>query len=225
MRAMTNSLDTVLGRLFDAVGAIDPDTYFIFIGDNGTPMYGRPGLDFIDNLYITRSGRGKGTVYESGALVPMFVSGPRIEPDSVSREFGHAVDVFATSLALAGLEMPERVSDSGGLREVPLAGRSLAPILFGEANTVRDPRTDIILTETHDLMRNGIREVGARNGTHKVLCTDSATPANCEFYSLVDDPLEEFPLPEPDRCDAGVDGVDWHFCYLTNAIRTQSFLQ
>lgn len=75
MRAMTNSLDTIFGKVLDAVDAMDPNTYIIFISDNGTPMYGRPNLDFIDNMYITRKGRGKGTAYESGALVPMIIRG------------------------------------------------------------------------------------------------------------------------------------------------------
>ncbi len=76
MRAMTNALDTVAGKLFDAVDSLDPNTYIVYIGDNGTPMYGRPNLDFIDNMYLTRYGRGKGTAYESGLRVPMIVKGP-----------------------------------------------------------------------------------------------------------------------------------------------------
>jgi hypothetical protein len=57
MRAMTNSLDTIFGKLLEAVDALDPNTYVIFISDNGTPMYDRPRLDFIENMYITRTGR------------------------------------------------------------------------------------------------------------------------------------------------------------------------
>ena len=50
MRAMTAALDTVFGKLLDAVDAVDANTYVIFISDNGTPMYGRLNLDFIENL-------------------------------------------------------------------------------------------------------------------------------------------------------------------------------
>lgn len=230
MRAMTNSLDTVLGKLLEAVDEIDDNTYVILIGDNGTPMYGRPGLDFIDNMYITRSGRGKGTVYESGALVPMVVSGPGIDANSASNEFAHAVDVFSTTLELAGLEPPSAVSDSEGTGTLPLAGASLAPILFGDAESVRDPERGYILTETHDLMRGGIREVAARNGTHKVLCTDAASADQCTFYDVAVDPLEEYPLDEPSSCAGYSDGTwspddpSWHFCRLTEVIATHSFL-
>ena len=114
MRAMTTAFDTVVGKLLDVVDAADPNTYVIIVGDNGTPMYGRPNLDFIDNMYITRKGRGKGTAYESGALVGMAVRGPQIAANSESHEFAHAADLFSTILELAGLDVPEQVSSADG---------------------------------------------------------------------------------------------------------------
>src|SRR5262245_28379323 len=65
MRAMTTSMDIIIGKVLQAVDALDPNTYVLYIGDNGTWMMGQ-GRNFIDNLYITRQGRGKGTAYESG---------------------------------------------------------------------------------------------------------------------------------------------------------------
>ena len=124
MRAMTNAMDTVTGKLLDFVNETDPNTYVIFISDNGTPMYGRPNLDFIDNMYITKKGRGKGTAYESGALVPMAIKGPGIQASSRSDAFVHAADLFSTALALAGLDVPERVNNSEGTGSVPLDGIS-----------------------------------------------------------------------------------------------------
>ena len=47
-------------------------------------MYGRPNQDYIDNMYITKKGRGKGTAYESGALVPLVIRGPRISGEPVT---------------------------------------------------------------------------------------------------------------------------------------------
>jgi len=230
MRAMTNSLDTVLGKLLDAVDELDPNTYVIFVGDNGTPMYGRPNLDFIDNMYITRTGRGKGTVYESGALVPMVVTGPGIEANTENSEFAHAVDLYSTTLELAGIEVPETVSNSDGTSTVTLDGVSLAPILLGDVSTVRDPNDDYILTETHDLMRGGIREVGARNASHKILCTDGSGASACAFFNLLEDTLEEYPLDRPASCSNYTDGTwspadaQWHFCRLTDVVARKSFL-
>jgi arylsulfatase A-like enzyme len=230
MRAMTSSLDTILGKLLEVVDSLDPNTYVIYVGDNGTPMYGRPGLDFIDNLYITRTARGKGTVFESGARVPLAIRGPRIEAGSASTEFAHVADLYSTILDIAGLEVSEQVASRDGGGTVALDAVSLAPILFDGAASVRDANNDFILTETEDLMRGGIREVGARNGAYKVLCTDSAAMGQCSFYNLADDPLEEFPLAVPASCEAYADGswtpadAAWHYCRLTDVVAKQSFL-
>ncbi|MBN1570304.1 MAG: sulfatase-like hydrolase/transferase [Acidobacteria bacterium] len=227
-RAMTNSLDTTLGKLLNAVDAMDSNTYVIFIGDNGTPMYGRPNLNFIDNMYITRQGRGKGTAYESGALVPMIIRGPKIAANTQSSGSIHVADLFATILQLARLDPPKQVADSDGTGTVPLDAVSMSPILFDKARSVRDPNTGYILNENKNLMTGGTRWVGAQNATHKVVCIDS--PSNCTFYNLVDDPLEEKPLAKPDSCIGYTDGTwtpadpRWHYCRLTEVVSKYSIL-
>jgi arylsulfatase A-like enzyme len=74
MRAMTNSMDTMIGRVIETVEKLDPNTYIIYLGDNGTWMFGEK-REFIDNMYITRRGRSKGTAYESGVRVSMAIKG------------------------------------------------------------------------------------------------------------------------------------------------------
>lgn len=230
MRAMTNSLDTLLGKLLETVDALDPNTYVIYLGDNGTPMYGRPDLDFIDNMYITRKGRGKGTVYESGARVPMAIRGPGIAANKASSEYVHTADLFSTILSLAGLEAPAKVSNSDGTGTLALDGQSLAPILMGKATHLRDPNEGYLLTESLNLMTNSTRQVGARNATFKVICTENAEPGSCVFYNLIVDPLEEYPLDKPANCSGYSSGAwtaadpRWHFCRLSELIRKQSFL-
>lgn len=229
MCAMTNSVDTVIGKVLDAVDAIDPNTYVIFIGDNGTPMYARPDLDFIDNMYITKIGRGKGTAYESGARVAMAIRGPGITANTVNDEYIHATDLFPTSLALAGLQSPALVSNTEGSGEIPSDGISLAPILFENAKTVRDPNRGYILTESLNLMTEGSRQVEARNASYKVICSENTALESCEFYNLQNDPLEEYPLAKPETC-AGYTTVlntgdeQWHYCRLNEVVATQSFL-
>ena len=231
MRGMTNAMDTVVGKLLDVVEEADPNTYVIYVSDNGTPMYGRPGLDFIDNMYITRSGRGKGTAYESGARVALAIRGPGIEAGSESREFAHVADLYSTILELAGLGATGRVSNSAGTDTIPLQARSLGPILFGNSETVRDPNDGYVLTETLNLMSNNTRQVGARNATHKVVCTDGVGVEECEFYDLANDPLEEYPLEKPANCVNDAYGrstpadSQWHFCRLIDVVAAESFLR
>jgi arylsulfatase A-like enzyme len=223
-RAMTNSMDTLIGVLLDGVQRLDRDTIVIYVGDNGTPMYGRPNLDFIDNLYITRKGRGKGTVYESGVRVPFAIRGPGIVANRINGEYVHAADVFPTVLEMAGLKVPAQVAtgDGQGLQDVD--GRSLLPILRGRARTVRDPDEGYLLTESLNIMVNSTRQVAARNARYKVVCTEKVDNAACEFYDLAGDPLEEYPLAEPASCEAARRRDQaWHYCRLAGLIRTESF--
>jgi arylsulfatase A-like enzyme len=230
MRAMTNSLDTIVGKLLEKVDSLDPNTYVILLGDNGTPMYGRPNQDYIDNMYITRKGRGKGTAYESGARVPLLIRGPRIEASARSSEYIHVADLFSTILSFAGLKAPDKVPnrDNTGLQTVDSV--SLAPILFDKAAAVRDPNQGYLLTESLNLMTNSTRQVGARNATYKVVCTEKVDAKSCEFFNLATDPLEEYPLANPDSCSNYNSGTwkpadaRWHYCRLTDIVATQSFL-
>jgi len=230
MRAMTNAMDTVVGKLLDAVDELDPNTYVVFVGDNGTPMYARPNLDFIDNMYISKVGRGKGTAYESGVRVPMVVRGPGVAAQAKSDEFTHVADLFPTSLELAGLAVPENVADSEGTGTVPLAAVSLAPIIFDDAVSVRDPNHGYVLTESVNLMTGGTAHLGARNATHKIVCVDGTATENCEFYDLADDPLEEYPLAKPASCADYASGAwtpaesRWHYCRLTEVVANYSYM-
>jgi arylsulfatase A-like enzyme len=227
MRVMTNSLDTLLGKVLESVDALDPNTYVIYIGDNGTPMYGRPNLDFIDNMYLTKKNRGKGTTYESGTRVPMAIRGPGIAAASRSGEFVHAVDLFSTGLELAGLKAPKTVANSEGTGAETVDGISLGPILFNKQSTVRDPNEGYLTAETVNLMTGGAREVGARNRDYKLVCKDGSD--NCEFFNLAKDPLEEFPLAKPSDCAAYQNGKsmpansEWHYCRLNEVVKTKSF--
>src|SRR5690606_31833757 len=137
MRAMTNSMDTLIGRLLDTVEVLDPNTYVIYMGDNGTWMFGS-GREFIDNMYITRENRGKGTGFESGTRVDLVIRGPGITAGS-SDVPASGSDLFPTILALAGLDSPTIVPDRTGTGMVPIDGVSLTPVLLEGATRVRDP--------------------------------------------------------------------------------------
>jgi arylsulfatase A-like enzyme len=232
MRAMTNTMDTMTGRLIETVDKLDKNTYIIYIGDNGTWMFGEK-REFIDNMYITRRGRSKGTAYESGVRVSMAVRGPGVQAGSQSNEWVNGVDLFSTILELAGLDVPETVPNRTGDGTVALDSVSLTPILFKGGTGLRDPNEGYMLAETINpvsTVKPNLKQVGARNATYKLICDESPETASCVFYNLVDDPLEEYPLDKPDSCANYKNGTwtpadpEWHFCRLQEVITKESFL-
>jgi arylsulfatase A-like enzyme len=161
-------------------------------------------------------------VYESGARVAFAVSGPGITAGSQSGEFVHAADLFATVLELAGVAVPATNYDQSGAA-VASDSTSLAPILLGSAPTVRDPNEGYILTETSF----GGYRAAARNATYKVVCTGSTS--SCEFYDLVADPLEEYPVTAPGDCTDyrttwTTADPEWHYCRLVEVLDGESGL-
>lgn len=229
MRAMTNSMDTVIGKVLEVIDSLDSNTYIVYVGDNGSWMFGER-REFIDNLYLTKQGRGKGTAYESGVRVPLTIRGPGIARGSLSDEPVHGVDLFATILALAALDVPEMVPTSNGDAEVPLDSLSLTPILLGDADKLRDADYDYLLAETVNPVMDNLRHAGARTGHYKLVCAERASPENCEFFDLDRDPLEEYALDGPRSCNNYTSGrwspanQEWHFCRLLEVIDNHSFL-
>jgi arylsulfatase A-like enzyme len=228
MRAMTNAMDTTIGKLLDVVNK-DPNTYVIYLGDNGTWMFGQK-REFIDNMYITRRGRGKGTAYESGARVSMAIRGPGIKAGSQSDEAIHCVDLFSTILELARLDVPKTVPNRNGDAQIDLDSVSLMPILFKDAKGLRDPNKGYMLAETVNPVMRNMRQAGARNAKYKVICTENTETPSCTFYNLNDDPLEEYPLAKPDSCANYKNGTwtpavpGWNFCRLQEVLAKDSFL-
>ncbi|MBN1907487.1 MAG: sulfatase-like hydrolase/transferase [Deltaproteobacteria bacterium] len=229
MRAMTNSMDTMIGRVIETVEKLDPNTYIIYLGDNGTWMFGEK-REFIDNLYITRRNRSKGTAYESGVRVSMAIKGPGIKANIQSDEWIHNVDLFSTILELADLEVPKIVPNKTGDGTVAVDSVSLSPILFKGATGLRDPHMGYLLTETINPVMNNLRHVGARNATYKVLCANNPETGNCTFYNLIDDPIEEYPLDKPASCENYKNkkwspaDPEWNFCRLQEVVATESFM-
>jgi arylsulfatase A-like enzyme len=229
MRAMTNSLDTLVGMLLKHVDSFGQDTYVIYIGDNGTWMFGQ-NREFIDNMYITRLDRGKGTSYESGARVEMAIRGPGIKANSVSDAPVTGSDLYSTILNMAGLEPTKQVPGGDGKTMLDLDSVSLMPILLNGAKQIRDPNMGYLLAETTNPVKNNVAEAAARNERYKVFCIENAQPASCSFYDLQEDPLEEYPLAKPASCTDYQSGKltpaapPWHFCRLQEVVAKDSFL-
>jgi arylsulfatase A-like enzyme len=229
MRAMTNSLDTLVGMLLKKVDSLNEPTYIIYVSDNGTWMFGDK-REFIDNLYITRFDRGKGTSYESGARVAFAIRGPGIKPGGVSDAPVTVSDLYSTILNMAGLEPTKQVPDGKGTGMVDLDSVSMMPILTKGAKQIRDPNKDYLLAETTNPVKNNVAEAAARNDRYKVFCVENAQLPSCSFYDLKEDPLEEYPMKKPDSCTSYANGTwqaaapEWNFCRLQEVVAKDSFL-
>ena len=128
--AMNEQLDTNVGKVLDELDRLrlTDDTIVVYFSDNGPTNTASnlpsPGTDEAASRNAANLRGSKGTIWENGTRVPMFVRWPgRIAPKMVEQT-GHMIDLFPTLIDLAGL--PEHRG------KFPVAGRSLKPILQGD---------------------------------------------------------------------------------------------
>ena len=222
--------DTLIGKLLKTVDSLDPNTYVIYHGRQRHVDVRQAAASSSTTCTSRASGAAKAPSTEAGSRVEFAIRGPGIKPGSVSDTPITTTDLAPTILELAGLTAPKMVP---GLKEgtsVPMDGVTLTPILFKGARQIRDPYTGYLLAETTNPIKNNIREAGARNAQYKIICDENADANSCTFYDLLDDPIEEYPLPKPASCNDYGNGKlkpkdrDWNFCRLQEVIATRSFL-
>jgi len=117
---MVENIDENVGRLLKSLDELRlaDRTIVFFLSDNGAE--GPEGSRYNAGM------RGmKGSVHEGGMRVPLFVRWPgRLETGRVVRPIAAHVDLLPTIAELCGVANP---------RTLPLDGRSLVPLLTGEA--------------------------------------------------------------------------------------------
>lgn len=167
---MMTVLDRVLGRLFDALEAMElrGSTYIVFMSDNGL-FQGEHGL------------MSKALHYEESVRVPLFVVGPGIAPGFDDRSLPTNVDIAPTLLDLAGLPVPESMH-----------GTSLRTVLFDRTPLARA----FVLLEHPDtnptLEVRPAYSLRSRRWKHIRTYEDGANRAftHEELYDLEHDPFE-----------------------------------
>jgi len=121
MKAMTEAMDTEIGRLLDSIHpAVLANTFIIFVGDNGTTAKATSAP--------WDTTKGKGTMYEGGINVPMIVVGPGIPAGTESQALMHVVDLFATIAELAEADA------STGIDSTSQAAHLFDPTLPGDSH-------------------------------------------------------------------------------------------
>lgn len=133
-RAMVEALDSEIGRLLDGIAPdVLENTVVMFIGDNGTDKH------VISAPYS--EDRAKGTVYQGGIHVPVFMAGPGIAAGTTSDAMAKTADLFATVIELSGMTV-QQVVPKGRV----IDGISLMPIIEtpGSANVREWNYVDVV---------------------------------------------------------------------------------
>ncbi|MEM7014085.1 MAG: sulfatase [Verrucomicrobiota bacterium] len=106
--AMCEWFDETCGQLLDHLKetGVAENTIVLYICDNGWAARSTNADDSNQKLWGGFALRSKGSPYENGIRTPIMVSWPnQIEPER-SDDFAHAIDLFPTISAAAGLEAP-----------------------------------------------------------------------------------------------------------------------
>lgn len=192
-------LDWSTGQIIDELTklGLDENTLVFFTSDNGPWLVkdqngGSAGL--------LRD--GKGTTWEGGMRVPGLAWWPGTIPSGqVTQALGTTMDLFSTSLALAGADQPDdRIID----------GENLMPVLTGQEESVRDV---VFYYRSEKLF-------AVRKGPWKAhFITQSAYVGDepishdpPELYNLEEDPSENYNLAEerPEVISEIMDLVEEH---------------
>lgn len=123
--------DAEIGRLLQALGNRRQDTLIFVIGDNGTPGYAKDaeGQDGT-----------KGSLSEGGLRVPFIAAGPPVRHHGTSSALVSVVDVYATSMAVAGINLVPQGME--GLSLLPVFRNPSAPVhkvLYSEMRAPAGP--------------------------------------------------------------------------------------
>ncbi len=160
--AAIEAMDFQIGKLLDEIPEEKKDnTIVIFIGDNGTPN------DVAQAPFGSNS--AKGTLYQGGINVPMFISGKGVSRIGNEDNLIVSTDLFATIAAIAGVSISE-IYDSKSFKS-----------LLTESSTIR--------AFQYTEMDSGPNNSWTISNKKYKLIIDSS--GNEEMYDLEMDPYEQ----------------------------------
>lgn len=165
-KAMTEAMDTEIGRLLAIVQAVDPQAIVLFMGDNGTAG-GASQPPFV-------SSHAKGTVYEGGVNVPLIVRGQGVVQGECAGLVSSA-DLAATITELAGLATSAEDSVS------------MVPYFTAPTLSLRSTVYTETFLPNHGSLPFTDHDRAVRNERYKLI---RRTGQADEFYDLGVDPFE-----------------------------------
>lgn len=159
--AAIEAMDYQIGRLLENIPTEEREnTVIIFLGDNGTPN------DAAQSPYTANT--VKGTLFQGGINVPMFISGKGVSHNTIENNLITSTDLFATIAELAGVETAQ-INDSKSFKS-----------LLSQPSTIRNFQ--------YSEMDNGTNDTWTiRNSRYKLIVNSNG---NEEMYDLQNDPYE-----------------------------------
>ncbi len=176
-------LDWSVGQILETLKKekLDNNTLVVFTSDNG------PWL--VKDLAGGSAGLlrgGKGSTWEGGMRVPGIAWWPgKIKAGSVCQEMAGTMDLFNTSLTLAGIPVP---------KDRDIDGVDLSPILFGKGRGLRDEHFFYYGDELYAIRKGHFK---AHFVTHDGYSKESPQRHDSPvLYHLGHDPSEKFDVAE-----------------------------
>ena len=183
LKAGIEAVDVEIGRLLAGIAALS-NTLVVFATDNGTGST-LVAIEQHPTLGLYTAAHGKDTPYEPAICTPLIVSGPGVVagPRTCSA-LVHAVDIYPTIAAMAGITMPSGITFDG-VSLKPILDNTV-PALVPHATVYSEwfAPTGVAPTATNpDNGRTGT-EWSMQNGTYKLVQNSSGFP------NFVPQPLE-----------------------------------
>jgi arylsulfatase B len=159
--AAIESMDFQIGKLLDGIPEEELDnTIIIFLGDNGTPNQVAQ--------FPYSSNTVKGSLYQGGINVPMFISGKGVDRTGEDNSLICSTDIYSTIAELAGGDNSE-IYDSKSFKSLLTTASVHREFQYSEMN-------------------NGADDLWAiSNGDFKLIINENG---NEEMYDLISDPYE-----------------------------------
>ena len=174
--AMVDCLDQNIGRLIEKLKTTGQyeNTVIIFLNDNGGST---------DTVYALNAPYwgSKGTYYEGGVRVPMFIHNAKRFKAGTYNKSVTALDLVPTCIALADGELPQRKMKQGRREKVILDGHNLLPFLSGEKGNARPYQETIF-------WRMMPRGTAALDGDWKLIQTPHSPN---QLFNIAKDPSEQ----------------------------------
>ncbi|CAN2389467.1 N-acetylgalactosamine-6-sulfatase activity [Pristimantis euphronides] len=128
-------IDFSIGKILELLKnmGIAKDTFVFFTSDNGAALISAPNQGGSNSPFLC----GKETTFEGGMRVPGIAWWPgHLAPGQISHQLANVMDLFTTSLVLAGVEPPtDRQLDGIDLSPVILEGKEIErPIFYYRGN-------------------------------------------------------------------------------------------